>query len=78
MARHERLREQGRRPSVELRLITIRTQQRSIEEQEPAQQHEKHRADEAREQAEAYPRTHVPPDRLTPVYRPTNVCHTYV
>ena len=45
--------------------------------QQATQEHEKHGADEPREQAKAYPRVCLPPDRLTPVSRPANVCHAY-
>ncbi|MFL5605372.1 MAG: hypothetical protein ACJ8AD_02880 [Gemmatimonadaceae bacterium] len=45
--------EQGRRLRVELSLIAVGTQQGAVEQEKAAQQHEKYRADEAREQAEA-------------------------
>ena len=52
MSCQKRFGEECRGLCVELSLVAIRTEQRAIEQEKSAQQHEKHRANETREQAE--------------------------
>jgi hypothetical protein len=75
--RHERLGEQCCRLRIELSLIAISAEQGAIEQEESAQQHEKHRADKAREQAEPHVLARSTPDSLTAFSRSANVCHAY-